>query len=100
MLRQCRVLDKLAINKEEMQNPYKHVIVGKKVSLLDFERARFTSKPHNVTQFMQYVMRNHSLFHFKGINFRKHDLILLSRSYKHREDDKHYNNIKKFISDF
>lgn len=54
---QCHVLDRLKLKKEEMQNPYKHVIItnGNKPVLLDFERARKAMKPHNVTQFCQYV---------------------------------------------
>ena len=54
---QCHRLDLLGINKEEMHHPYKHVVVteGRKAVLLDFERAKKTAKPHNVTQFVQYV---------------------------------------------
>lgn len=62
VFQQCYVLDRLEINKEEMQHPYKHVVVGKRGNrinavLLDFERARKTKtgKAHNVTQFCQYV---------------------------------------------
>jgi len=54
---QCYLLDRMNLRKEEMQNPYKHIIItkGNKPVLLDFERARKTLKPHNVTQFCQYV---------------------------------------------
>ncbi|MBW3016684.1 methyltransferase, partial [Candidatus Woesearchaeota archaeon] len=56
---QCFVLDSLKVNKQEMTRPYKHVIVkGDKVTLIDFERARRTDSPHNVTQFCTFVM-NH-----------------------------------------
>lgn len=56
---QCYQLDLLHVNKEEMSNPYKHVIVnGKKVVLIDFERARMAEDVHNVTQFCDYVMHH------------------------------------------
>jgi len=56
ILRQSRVLDKMQVNKQEMTRPYKHAIIdGKKVTLIDFERARKTPDPHNVTQFCQYI---------------------------------------------
>jgi putative serine/threonine protein kinase len=59
ILEQCRTLDKLKLNKKEMANPYKHVIIKKnKPIMIDFERAHFTEKPQNTTQFFQYLARN------------------------------------------
>jgi len=56
---QCFQLDLLHVNKQEMTRPYKHVIVGgRKVTLIDFERARKSPEAHNVTQFCQFV-QNH-----------------------------------------
>lgn len=52
---QCYKLDLLGINKQEMTRPMKHVIVGNKVTLIDFERARKAEETHNVTQFCQFV---------------------------------------------
>lgn len=51
-------LDKAGINKSEMTNPYKHVIIKKDLIpvMIDFERARFTPKPQNVTQFSQFLI--------------------------------------------
>lgn len=56
ILRQCRLLDEMGVSKQELTNPYKDILVreGGPV-LLDFERARLTSKPKNVTQFCQYL---------------------------------------------
>ncbi|MBN1175362.1 hypothetical protein JXA48_01840 [Candidatus Woesearchaeota archaeon] len=50
-------LDKAGINKSEMTNPYKHIIVKKDLIpvMIDFERARFNPKPQNITQFAQYL---------------------------------------------
>lgn len=59
VLNQCFTLDRLQINKQEMTRPWKHVIVkGSKVTMIDFERARKTSSPHNVTQFCQFIGNN------------------------------------------
>ena len=55
---QCRILDKLKIDKKEMVNPYKHVLVNKnKVVMIDFERCHKVKTPKNVTQFGEYLMR-------------------------------------------
>jgi len=56
---QCFQLDLLHINKAEMTRPYKHVIVkGKRVTFIDFERARKVEEAHNVTQFCEFVKNN------------------------------------------
>ena len=58
VLEQCRVMDRLKINKLEMHHPVKHVLVkGKKVTMIDFERCYYTKKPKNVTQFCQFLLR-------------------------------------------
>jgi O-6-methylguanine DNA methyltransferase len=61
VLAQCLLMDTLNISKEEMSNPYKHVIVrktkeGYRPVLIDFERAHKTLRPQNVTQFFQYLL--------------------------------------------
>lgn len=60
VLRQCFILDRLGVTKEEMTNPYKHVIVRKmngrvEPVLIDFERARHSEHAQNVTQFLQFL---------------------------------------------
>ncbi len=55
---QCKVLDELNINKEEMHKPLKNIIVkNKKPILIDFERCHFTSRPKNVNQFKEFLRR-------------------------------------------
>jgi HemK-related putative methylase len=63
ILEQCFLLDKEGIVKEEMTNPYKHIIVRKGIPVfIDFERARCRGKAQNVTQAVQFFqsesMRN------------------------------------------
>lgn len=100
VLRQCRVLDKIHITKEEMTNPYKHVIVNKKIVLVDFERAHFDLKPTNISQFSQYIMRNHDLLNKKGIKIDKEILIGLTKQYKNNQSEDNYNKIKNLILAF
>ncbi len=98
VLRQCRVLDKMHITKKEMGNPYKHVIVGKKITLIDFERAHYDDFPQNVTQFCQYILKNHALFSQKGMRFDKKKLIELAKHYKNNQTELNYKRIKLFVS--
>ncbi|MFC1731870.1 HemK2/MTQ2 family protein methyltransferase [candidate division KSB1 bacterium] len=100
VFQQCYKLDRLGINKEEMHHPYKHVVVSKKGKsvLLDFERAKNTINPHNVTQFCQYVssvkVRNLTKGKLKidGNKLRK-----LAAIYKKDQTKKNYDNILKTI---
>jgi predicted Ser/Thr protein kinase len=95
-----RLLDKLGINKDEMQNPYKHIIVDKKkkgicVKLVDFERARKTESPKNVTQFCQFLISNrfNELLREKKIIINKEEMIKLSQNYKNEMSDERFGNI-------
>ncbi|MEK6887067.1 MAG: HemK2/MTQ2 family protein methyltransferase [Nanoarchaeota archaeon] len=92
VLRQCRVLDKIHITKEEMTNPYKHIIIDKKVVLIDFERAHYDTYPANVTQFCQYIMKHKDIF---KVNNEK--LIELTKQYKSKQTEENYTKIKKLI---
>lgn len=59
VLTQCVLLDEAGINKFEMTNPYKHVIIGGvdnlTCTMIDFERAKKTIRPKNVSQFKEFV---------------------------------------------
>ncbi len=57
-------LDNIGLTKEEMHNPFKHILINGtgnnlKSSLVDFERSIITNRPKNITQFCQYL-RSHS----------------------------------------
>lgn len=60
VLIQLKKLDEAKINKSELTNPYKHIIVKENLKpvLIDFERARFTTKPKNISQFKEYLKKN------------------------------------------
>ena len=54
IMQQCRTLDKIGANKEEMHRPIKNIIIGERPVLIDFERCRIAKRPKNVTQFCQF----------------------------------------------
>jgi HemK-related putative methylase len=55
---QLVVLDSLDINKSELKNPYKHVIVSPDGPvLIDWERAKYSQRTQNSRQFNEYLKR-------------------------------------------
>lgn len=107
VFRQCYQLDKLKINKEEMHHPYKHIIIDKKsikdrksktipkVVLLDFERTHKTLKPHNTTQFCQYIISGKisPILKKKGFKINKSKIISASKKYKKHQSETNFKNI-------
>ncbi len=88
VLRQCRILDKLKINKKELTNPYKHILINKdKVVMIDFERCHKVKKGKNVTQFCEYLMRN------KVIARKK--LTPLLKKYKENQTEINFEKVLK-----
>jgi len=94
VLNQCFVLDRLGINKEEMHSPLKHVIIGKKVTLIDFERAHQTKDPKNVTQFLQFIMATKDLFKKKK---KMKEMIQLAKVYKEKTTKENLNKLLKMV---
>ncbi|MCX8147629.1 MAG: methyltransferase, partial [Candidatus Woesearchaeota archaeon] len=97
---QCCEMDRLGINKEEMNHPYKHIIIGKnrKAFLLDFERARKTKNPHNVTQFCQYVTSGKFNYLVRNkLSINKEKIIKAAKAYKKQTSKKNLNDIIKLI---
>lgn len=82
VLKQCFVLDKLKINKEEMHHPLKHIIIDKNIIMIDFERAHKTKSPKNVTQFLQFIRTNAGLLNRRGFNISKEKILEISQNYK------------------
>jgi putative serine/threonine protein kinase len=88
VLDQCRILDKLKINKLEFTRPIKHVFVkNNKISMIDFERCYYTDKPKNVTQFCQFLIR---------YNLMENNIKTL-QNYKENQTEKNYKEILKKI---
>ena len=80
----CFYLDRMRIQKEEMNHPQKHIIVADRVVFIDFERAYENPNPSNVTQFLEYVRR---------ITGLKADIELVKR-YKEYYSIGDYNTLK------
>ena len=93
LFKQARVLDKIGINKDEMQRPLKNALVDKNenVVLIDFERAVFSKKPSNITQLLQFVMRN------PYFSVDREKLIYLGKEYKKFPTDANYEKILKTV---
>lgn len=95
ILEQCRQMDKLGIDKKELTNPHKDILVTKKNNavMIDFERCKKSKKPKNVTQFLQYIARNKEVLGRKGILIGKKELIKLGREYKEKPANKSFERI-------
>lgn len=98
ILNQCHIMDQHAFQKFEMTRPYKHVIVGEKITLIDFERGKITQEPINVTQFLQFLHSSPfstSMRERFNISFDTSDVILLAQNYK---KSKNCSAAKKYIN--
>ncbi|MGC9133355.1 MAG: hypothetical protein ACP5GJ_03065 [Nanopusillaceae archaeon] len=87
-------LDKLKIEKEEMQRPFDHIIIkDNKIYLIDWERSRIKDNPSNLTQFIQYLIKD------KIIPFNK-EIIDLLKEYKKNYSDEIFNKLKEKIKGY
>jgi len=95
VLKQMYIMDQLKINKEEMHHPVKHIVINKnKPHLLDFERCYKTEKPHNVTQFLQFIISIRKRF---KLDIERKSLIKFSKEYKKDYSKETLNKIIKLI---
>ncbi len=96
LLMQARELDKMGISKDEMHRPYTNVIVDKegKVHLIDFERAKHSKKPSNVTQLLHFVMTAGKRF-FSHIE--SSEVIKLAKEYKRQPSDENFKKIVNYL---
>jgi predicted Ser/Thr protein kinase len=73
-----------------MNNPYKHIyFFNKKPMMIDFERAKSSQKPRNVSQFCQYICSRFGLDHKV--------LIPLIKKYKMDYSDRSFREIIKSL---
>jgi predicted Ser/Thr protein kinase len=100
VLLQCHEMDLLGINKTELTNPYKDIIVDVKnhAVLIDFERCKKTAKPKNVTQFIQYISQNAPGLSKKEILVDKNEMIALGKEYKSSPSEKSFRRILQVLS--
>ncbi len=97
ILKQCLKLDLLKYNKEEMHRPFTNVIItgNAKPVLIVFEKMYKTKKPHNVTQFCQFLINRSNFFKQKKFKFTRSKVIEAAVSYK--RDKKYFNDIVELI---
>jgi predicted Ser/Thr protein kinase len=100
VLGQCRQMDLLGINKKELTNPYKDIIItaDNRAVMIDFERCTEAKKPKNVTQFLQYVNKSKPTLEKKEIMIDKEEIIRLGKDYKENPDKESFDRIIMFIS--
>jgi release factor glutamine methyltransferase len=84
IFKQLYIMDKMQLDKEEMHHPFKHIIVGKKPVMIDFERCHKTLTPKNITQFCQFIIsKTMSLaLKKKGIIIDRKKIIMQAKQYK------------------
>ncbi|MBS3145322.1 hypothetical protein J4414_00780 [Candidatus Woesearchaeota archaeon] len=87
---QLRIMDKLKINKKEMHKPLKHIVIGKKIIMLDFERCYISKKPKNVTQFGQFLLK-------LNIIKKRKEFIESLKDYKQNLDEKSFKKILSLV---
>ena len=93
-------MDKLKVDKKEMTNPYKHIIIRRyKPVMIDFERAKFSLKPSNVTAFFSFLTSGNiaKILNKKCIILDKEKLRPLLQKYKKTYTDKNFNNLLSLI---
>ena len=100
ILSQLRKLDALGLEKGELVNPYKHIIITKKgVKLIDFERCVHRLQPKNITQFVTFLTgaRTSQLLLAKRIFIRPQNAKKLSQRYKHSQNNANYLALKSEV---
>ncbi|MBT3407722.1 methyltransferase [Candidatus Woesearchaeota archaeon] len=93
----CQILDIQKIDKKEMVNPYKHILIDKKenVYFIDFERSSICKNPKNITQVINYFCSKKINDYFKKFNINLNIKILnqLCKKYKKDYDEKKFKDI-------
>jgi release factor glutamine methyltransferase len=100
VLLQLYALDELKINKEEMHHPVKHIIVRRNNPvLIDFERAKYSQKAHNVTQFCQFMTSAQvtPILSEKGILLSKQLIMQAARDYSKNSNKEDLNKIISLV---
>ncbi len=98
VLEQCFTLDQMKFSKEEMHNPYKHILVNKnKVVMIDFERCHKTDKPKNVSQFCQYILNRAEKLEEKGIKISREKVMQAIKRYKKAQSKENFQKLMQML---
>jgi predicted Ser/Thr protein kinase len=85
LLEQCRRMDDARINKLEMTNPHKDLLIRNDLPvIIDFERCKQTINPKNVTQVCQFITSKHVNSALKNFDaeINKEKILRLAENYK------------------
>lgn len=94
-------LDTLHINKEEMHHPPKHILIrNSKPVLIDFERARYSEKARNITQFCQFLTSSRvvEILNKNKIHLEKRYMMVAAREYSRNSTKENLEQIISIIS--
>ena len=93
-------MDQLRVNKEELHHPHKHILIDQVDNpvMLDFERCYKTKKPHNVTQFVEFICRLQKELVKVGFSLNIESLRKLAKKYKGEIGEENLENIINLIS--
>jgi putative serine/threonine protein kinase len=97
ILSQLFVIDSLGIDKRESQRPDKHIIIGSHgVGIIDFEKARSSLRPRNVSGFIGAIFSNRYQALLRSNNVvisEPRRIYELSRKYVDSRTKKNFDNL-------
>lgn len=100
ILEECYKLDSSNIDHGELSSISKHVIVGKKITLIDFESSSTKRKVSNVTSATQAIFIGSGISKKVSRLYkipRREKIIDALRDYKHKKDRKSFDDILKVL---
>ena len=95
-LTDCYKLDKIGLDHGELSNITKHVIVGKKITIIDFESSSTDRKVSNVTSATQALCIGSGISKIIGRVYKipkKQKMITVLRRYKQEETRESFENL-------
>ena len=100
VLEDCYKLDQLGLDHGELSSISKHVIVGKKISLIDFESASTNRRVSNVTAACQAIFIGSGISKMVKKIYKippKSKMIKMLRIYKNEQTRKSFDNVLKVL---
>ena len=96
VLEDCYRLDRIGLDHGELSNLTKHVIIGKKITIIDFESSSMDRKVSNVTSATQALCIGSGISKIIGHVYKipkKQKMITVLRRYKHEETRESFENL-------
>ena len=96
VLEDCYSLDRIGLDHGELSNLSKHVIIGKKVTIIDFESSSMDRKVSNVTSASQALCIGSGISKIIGRAYKipkKQKMISVLREYKQKQTRDSFENL-------